>query len=821
MTLAVEIDRRIQKAIDENDLEELHRLLEELYRESDDADRPFDAAIELKPDFRDELGGDGFEGDAAINWANRIARGERLVQYRLKILTGFRGARIVSEGDSWFQYPLLLKDVIDNFIEQRDFATYSLGAAGDLVEHMAIRREYHAALGKTKSRVLLLSGGGNDLLGEGRLFDLLNPYEDGASAEELLNREALAGASRQIMGFYKRILEDVRVHHPGVTVFGHGYDTPFPRAGKKHFGKPFEQAGIPLDVGRDVIKAIVEFFRTELAGLTGTFSNYRFIDLTGTVGGHPNAWYDELHPKSPGYAKAAKPLIDAVREHLDGLSGGGLFESAVVEEGGFESGTRALIVLDPGHGGSESLPGSSWNNAIGPEGSLEKVWTLDVAKRTKDVLEGRGHRVRLTRDTDVNVSSRGRRDVARTAQADVFVSIHFNASSAHNAQGIETYVHPTTTSARSIRLMRSVQASMVRALGHRDRNASRAPDGILRGRYGVINEGGHDPATAVCLHEVSFMDRIDEERRIKDPAYRDRIATALADGIEACLAGETGFESETLLVASADEEFEDAIQEAAARAGMSVFQHLGFAEATPTPEPTPAAHVDGSALFESTASGPPSGLVQAVFRDLAGGAAVADEPDAGEGAFIDSSGGLDLSTFGQDPARDMEMLKGAFGGLAADGFESGGFDFAEFSAFVAGLGLQHFKAAELLYMGSSNQSGRCRNTNAPPPKSLWPNIANTARMLDRIRARLGHPIRILSAYRSPAYNTCLSGAGRSRHMEFNAIDFTSSGGSVGDWHRIATEVRASEPAFAGGVGRYDRQNFIHIDTRGSRADWTG
>ena len=94
-------------------------------------------------------------------------------------------------------------------------------------------------------------------------------------------------------------------------------------------------------------------------------------------------------------------------------------------------------------------------------------------------------------------------------------------------------------------------------------------------------------------------------------------------------------------------------------------------------------------------------------------------------------------------------------------------------------------------------------------------------MLDEIRKRLGARIDILSCYRNAAYNACIGGEQNSLHTQFNAVDWTCAAGTVGQWHRVATEVRRSWPEYAGGVGRYDRRRFIHVDTRGVIADWAG
>lgn len=142
-----------------------------------------------------------------------------------------------------------------------------------------------------------------------------------------------------------------------------------------------------------------------------------------------------------------------------------------------------------------------------------------------------------------------------------------------------------------------------------------------------------------------------------------------------------------------------------------------------------------------------------------------------------------------------------------------------FQHFVRGLNLRHFNAQEFLVLGASNASGRCSGSNHFPPASLWSTLATTACFADAIRARLGHSVIILSAYRSEAYNACIGGATRSQHKRFCALDIVPRGTSVSRLWEVARAIRAETPSFAGGIGRYG--SFVHIDTRGNHADWVG
>ncbi|WP_057466125.1 D-Ala-D-Ala carboxypeptidase family metallohydrolase [Pseudovibrio sp. POLY-S9] len=100
-----------------------------------------------------------------------------------------------------------------------------------------------------------------------------------------------------------------------------------------------------------------------------------------------------------------------------------------------------------------------------------------------------------------------------------------------------------------------------------------------------------------------------------------------------------------------------------------------------------------------------------------------------------------------------------------------------FSAFCAGLGLRHFSAGELMFMGEShsNPEHPAYGLNSLPPPELWSNIVPTIMVADRLREASGGPLTILSAYRSSGYNEAIDGAEKSQHVKFTALDLRSKG----------------------------------------------
>ncbi|MFN3966513.1 MAG: N-acetylmuramoyl-L-alanine amidase [Endomicrobiia bacterium] len=93
---------------------------------------------------------------------------------------------------------------------------------------------------------------------------------------------------------------------------------------------------------------------------------------------------------------------------------------------------KPVVVIDPGHGGED--PG-----AIGPNGTKEKDINLAISKKLASLLEEKGYTVYLTRDSDIFVPLVDRTNFANEKNADIFISIHCNASIKKDTKGFEIY----------------------------------------------------------------------------------------------------------------------------------------------------------------------------------------------------------------------------------------------------------------------------------------------------------------------------------------------------------------------------------------------
>ncbi len=213
------------------------------------------------------------------------------------------------------------------------------------------------------------------------------------------------------------------------------------------------------------------------------------------------------------------------------------------------------VVLDPGHGGSD--PG-----AQGPNGLREKDVTLDVAHRAAPILAREiGVSTLLTRDVDAFVPLDERAARANAFNADLFISVHCNASENADQHGVMTFILDASKDSLAARIAARENASTEAAAAELANSLSRVHDtqrleasaqfaellqraasASLGRRYGEVKDhgvrragfyvlaGAHMPAV---LFESSFISNEEEARRLNSGDYRQRLADAVVNAVRA------------------------------------------------------------------------------------------------------------------------------------------------------------------------------------------------------------------------------------------------------------------------------------------------
>ena len=210
---------------------------------------------------------------------------------------------------------------------------------------------------------------------------------------------------------------------------------------------------------------------------------------------------------------------------------------------------KFVIMIDPGHGGTD--PGS-----IGHNGLKEKILTLDIAKRAQRFLsEFDDISVQLTRDGDNGMSRKNRVRKVKQSNADMVVSLHLNHLPQADVNLVETFYaapHNIRESLEKQRVEASTNGLMKMANAHNydlsftqgSRQLAtlmqkRVFEEVIHNNPNTDNAGVKQDTlyiltrsfTPGVLIEMSCLSNIQEAERLADPAYRDKLAAALADGI--------------------------------------------------------------------------------------------------------------------------------------------------------------------------------------------------------------------------------------------------------------------------------------------------
>lgn len=175
------------------------------------------------------------------------------------------------------------------------------------------------------------------------------------------------------------------------------------------------------------------------------------------------------------------------------------------------------VVLDPGHGGID--PG-----AVADDGVYEKTVNLALARRVRDFLEVAGVEVILTREADDYCPSLAERAaLANNEAADLFVSLHANSDRHPSCKGIELFYYPGSREGSTI------AGAVKRVI---DNRSVLAQCRVKTSCYLVLKK----TAMPALLVEAGYLSNAGERRRLLNPAYREELARAVAEGIITYLA---------------------------------------------------------------------------------------------------------------------------------------------------------------------------------------------------------------------------------------------------------------------------------------------
>ena len=300
---------------------------------------------------------------------NQKSTEKRTKKYYKKIDRGFRNPDkksnkvILSEGDSWFQFPIDVKDIIDWLIKKCNYAIYSIAYGGDWITNIIYEGKYIEELSVHTPEVFLMSGGGNDMVGGNKIAVMVSKdYQENTkykSIEELDRFEELTDTDKQeifegqkylLKEFYSFLITIKAQYYlvldsilkSGLTdmmIIIQGYDYAIPslrnrfslRYPLQYFINTFVDTGkwlarpmlikgiINEETQRKIIKAMIFEFNEILKSIAiaGKFQNVYHIDCRGVAKGQKD-WYDELHLKSHVFKKVARVYSMLINGEIKG-----------------------------------------------------------------------------------------------------------------------------------------------------------------------------------------------------------------------------------------------------------------------------------------------------------------------------------------------------------------------------------------------------------------------------------------------------------------------------------------------------------------------
>lgn len=331
----------------------------------------------------DESGADS----GTIGALNRGERAARLDAYQKAIRDQSCRDRaiVVAEGDSWFQFPGrwfvplgirwihldAVKDILDHMISSKRFCVHSLAAGGDWLIKMLRANDYVEPLSQIEPDAFLMSGGGNDLLGDGRVANMTlhkRRVEVPSDRHQELLAARIAAVQKRPVVFDRAVYETglpfvakefisflnlfliqyaiffsnlARSKLASMAIITHGYDFALPtrrstarlislrRLVNKLMGSgkwlwlPLEQKRLSDDEKRAVVYAMITEFNELLTALARSprFTQLYHVDCRG-IAQSDQDWYDEIHLTSKAFKRAASLFDVCIARALASPQGG-------------------------------------------------------------------------------------------------------------------------------------------------------------------------------------------------------------------------------------------------------------------------------------------------------------------------------------------------------------------------------------------------------------------------------------------------------------------------------------------------------------------
>ncbi|MCP9927680.1 hypothetical protein [Cyanobium sp. CH-040] len=302
--------------------------------------RPFAPALAPRADSVDlqpPLGGPAIRAELLGDVVNRLAKERRRRQFERDLSRRPALPTIYAEGDSWFQFPVFIEELIDHLGAQ--FNIHCTSTAGDTLQNMLFDRpEYLTELKRLiflrglDVRGFFFSGAGNDVIGEGKdgvpaLETLVRPFDAAQTPAWHLDTPECRERLEFIESAYRRLFDSVEevfsvLAYPRLKIYVHGYDYVQVRSlpdGDPHrpvwardwTGGPLRAKGFTDNAfGSAVLRELLDRLNSLTERVCAAYARGVYVNLRGSI--LPSQWADELHATSQGYKAAASRFLSHV-----------------------------------------------------------------------------------------------------------------------------------------------------------------------------------------------------------------------------------------------------------------------------------------------------------------------------------------------------------------------------------------------------------------------------------------------------------------------------------------------------------------------------
>jgi hypothetical protein len=245
--------------------------------------------------------------------------------------------RVVAEGDSWFDYPVGL-DILDHLKREYGYDIFKVAEAGDTLENMVYGTEFGSnfsrrtppieatlrAIEQYQPKVLLFSGGGNDIAGA----ELASYLNHKSSTLPVLREDYIRYAfSTVAKRAYMDLIRFVTDAKPDIHIISHGYGyaTPDGRSVSfawVRFAGPWLRPTlvrkniIEAREGRALIRSLIDIFNDMLQELDDENDNFHYIDLRPHIS--DGDWVNELHLYNHAYRRVAERFHEMIQQFVRG-----------------------------------------------------------------------------------------------------------------------------------------------------------------------------------------------------------------------------------------------------------------------------------------------------------------------------------------------------------------------------------------------------------------------------------------------------------------------------------------------------------------------